>query len=309
MSNVNSVQAVALQINHVIYPECPHTVEVLCEGTQDLGVEWAVPEIDRGMVVGYQMKMSSTAPTADSVKTSHLFESATNTHYWIVLDASDSDSSTEWSRKCNDCCGSTPVMTVVTIPTPISENAPCATVAETSSYTHNFPIPANPFSLKFKVASMSYNGVADATAAAQEFADAAAILTWFQANEAARGTWSLTNSNKTLTLVSTTITSANVDIDLIAQSICYQYPASAVNVDAIDIGGVVTPLANTINFSKANPDVLIAAIQGFFPVGSFTKVVDGSDLYLNYTGTMNPVELYYNGSAIANGDFDSANCP
>lgn len=288
-----------------LFAEAPQWVEIPCTGAKLVDIVWMRPLVKDGIVVEYQTIIDTAAnkPTPDSIRIG-VIDTGGNRYYAVLADnATDS----VFTNACNACCGSTPTLADVAIFPPIVQDCPCADAS--GNYIWDWPLPYNPNTLAMLIGGTFDGAAATPAYTSTGFANAAALLTWVQANWGAYGTWSLTVSSTVLHLTSTTTKCAGVNIPLVPAVYCLSLPAdhSALLIDGIDIGGTVSLFpSGPISVSDSNPSALQFALNGFL-VGTVT-VVAGAPTKIAYVGYQAPVALRYNGGAVSGGSFTSGAC-
>jgi hypothetical protein len=261
---------------------------------------WWTPNISGGVLKGYDRRLDVAKPTTDSIRILHVYDGASQNHlYEAVADHFVLD---DFQTLCNTCCGNEPVFGDVVIPVPIIQVTVSAD--DNGDYTHVFAIPYNPNNRELTIESSFFNGAAGTAYNGGGFADAAALLAWLQANEAGKGTWSLINNSKAVKLVSTTVKSAGMDIDLIEAAYCFTVPGAGTYVDGVKVAG------NVVGFPGGKIDAnvkadLIAALQSVLP-GTYDG--DSHAELLQFTGFDVPQNLTLAGVDVANTAFTAGTC-
>lgn len=289
-------------MNHITLVDCPQTKLIPCENVDPIGLEWLVPDKRDGFLEGYNKSLNTVAdkPSADSIRVFHVYDKASRNHYYIAVD--DAFVMDDFRDLCNACCGENPEFALVNLP----ELDLSYSVEDTDNdgdFEFIFPVPYNPNGLDLDIASSYFDGVAG-TPSGGPFANAAALLTWLQANEAAQGTWSLINSNKSVKLVSTTVESAALDIDVVAESYCFTVPNAGTMVDGIKIGGNISLFPGGA-IDANNKALLVNTIKDILP-GVYDD--DTHAEKIQYTGTDVPQNLTLDGADVANTTFVAGVC-
>jgi hypothetical protein len=304
MSSISFVKALVVQINEQqLFASGGVKRNIPCGPmTEVLDLYWAYPITSNGILQYYWYQIGGSRPTVDAVNVLRVKDNSSGQTYFIALQ--DSQNAGTFTSACNGCCGSTPdISTGVVIPPIDAEICICPDVTTTDTYTFKAPIPANPNSLTLSLVG-SFNNAAGTPAPNASYADAAAILTWVQANWSAYGTWSLQATNTLLQLVTTTVTCANIDIELIPAVYCFTYPAASTTVDGIKIGGSIVTFP-AITFTNATPQALVDAISPYL-IGTLDSTSIAGKL--QYTGLQVPDNLTYQGSDVANTSFTGGAC-
>lgn len=304
---IQFVKGTLFQKNQVPLWQCPKAANIPCTSIDIRGVEWFIPVVSGGRLTGYTRYLGNSAansarPQADAVKTLRVVNNENNDTLWIVINVDDDD--TSFAANCNGCCGPTPVMAAVTIPTPIVEECGCKDAA--GNYVWDFPLPSNPNSLRLNIIGATVNGVALTALSGSGYANAAALLTAVQSTYSAVGTWSLTNTSTILHLVSTTAACVNIPVSLIAKSYCLTLPASGspVQVNQIKIGSTLVPFPQ-FGISADNPQDLINAISPYL-VG--TIIATNAGAKIQFTGNQVPVDIEINGVLAGSMTFAAGVC-
>lgn len=302
-----------VRINEQDYAECLQSAQVPCEDTITQGTAWAVPVVSAaGLLAGYDMVISATKPQSDAINTVRVWNKTRKITWFLAI--GDSDTEAAFVDKCNACCGATPVMDTVTIPSPLVEDCPCAD--SDGNYTWLFPFPTNDIPLDYLLTGFTFNGATPPTPAAGGYASKAAVLTFVQTavtGWAAYGTWSLEGDNdEYLKLVSTSTECAGGDITLEEASYCFEIPAASTEVNGIKIGAtpVNTEFPN-ITFddtTAANRQTVIDAIRPYL-IGDLEVVEDTGTYFVKYTGIQEPVTLTLDGVDVAATAFSTGACP
>lgn len=264
-----------------------------CEKVEVIGCEWLIPQQQGGRFTGYARRISPTKPTVDSIHAVRLSVIPHNSDVWVPI--GDSSNESDWTSRCNACCGTNPAMPVITYPTPIVENTVCPVVSGgTSAYTFTATFPEDALSFNIGL-SASFNGAYPTPAiSAAGFATPADMLTWIQANWGAYGTWSintLAGSVKQLQLTGATTTSAGLHLYLIAKTYSVTLPTVAGMIDTITIDGVDITFP-AVSLDAANPYAALNAIAAYLD-GTLTVISGGTPAKVEYefTGLQVPTTL------------------
>lgn len=304
---IQFVKGVLFQKNQVPLWQCPKAANIPCTNIDVRGVEWWIPKISGGRLVGYDRFLGNSAansarPQSDAIKTLRIVNLENNDTLWVVIDTNDDD--TLFVSNCNGCCGSTPVMPTVTLPAAIVEECICKD--DNGNYVFDFPLPQNLNALNYTILGATVNGTALSALSGSGYSSAAALLSAVSSAYSAVGTWTLTNTSKTLHLVSTTAACVNVAVTLVAKSYCLTLPVSGspAQVNGIKIGTTLVPFP-AFGISADNPQDLINAISQYL-IG--TVVATNAGAKIQYTGTQVPVDIEYNGVAVSGMTFASGVC-
>lgn len=305
MSSISNVKALVVQIDEQQLYNCGGVTRLIPCGSnmEVLDLYWAVPIINSGLLEYYRYDLTPSKPSIDSMRTLRVKDNLSGQVYYIGLQ--DDQTESTYVDACNGCCGTTPdISTGVVVPPIDYEEAPCPTIPSgTPVYDFYIPIPANPNSFSYSL-SGTFNSVAGTPTPNASYANAAAILTWLQANWGAYGTWTLENSNQVLHLSSTTTKTAYINVELIAQAYCFTYPNSATVVNGIKIGGV-NVLFPEITFSVANKQALVDALTPYL-IGTYDTTTHTE--LLQYTGLQVPDNLTIDGADVAGTTFTAGIC-
>lgn len=260
---------------------------ISCDNTI-MGISWLTPEVKNGHVL-YVPNLQSVKPSVDSIKTVKI-KLNDGTRDMIYVAINDTDTVSAFQDKCNGCCGDTPEMDAVVIPTPIVEDYIC--VADGDNAVFKFAIPANGNGLQYKV-DASFNGAyatPDPDTVVTTAVDTPAeLLSVMNTNYGYAGTFTLQNGDTILQLSSTTTKSAGIDIGLVPEPYCMPIPATPTNVDNIIVGGVQVDLCTTL-LSRANPQAVLNELSVRMP-GSWIVTTSGGNPSLQYTGLQLPSTL------------------
>lgn len=277
---------------------------------EPVGLLWLQPIVVAGKLVSYKQVDAPIAskPSTDSVRV--LQVRRTDVYEDVYIAVEDDFVISDFTAKCNECCGSIPSITAPSIPAPFVEDQGCAD--ENGDYTYYGTEPENENALKYTLFG-TFNG-ADAPAAPDaEYDDMDAILTWVQANwNAAGNTWSLVDipdsgGLQQLKLVTSNYSSANIVVGLKAASYCLDTPTPAVPVDAIVIGSESFSFPEQ-QLDRDNITPLLLALRNIL-VGTVEAVelaAPNDYAHIQYTGLQKPVKLTYQGADVAS--FTSGVC-
>jgi hypothetical protein len=265
-----------------------------CLNVNPIAIVWLQPIAHGGQITGYEPIIGGSRPSVDAVKTIKVENY--NTHDIDFIAVEDSVVFSDFADMCNECCGDTPEFAAPTIPVPIIEEHPCPNVPNgTPTYTYQYPILANPNTLKYLL-SGSFNGAYPAnTPDTAGYTNEAAVLAFAQdagAGWGNYGTWTIVTpatGPHLLQLVSTTTKSANVVISLLAVAYCMDIPTPDALIDTIVIG------ADTITFpavtlSRTTPEAAFYAIRPYL-TGDLQIVTSSGHKKFQYTGLQVPHTL------------------
>lgn len=271
-----------------------------CYGTQAFGTEWIVPIVRRGRLDHYRPGViQDTKPTPDAIKVIKL--EITGTNQTVLIPIPDNGTVGDWVNKCNQCCGTSPTMTVVTPPPVVIEQEPCPTDPGGVLTRTFFDLyPDNPNSLNIGMIGSfngSFPGVQPPSAG---FATPALALAWAQANWAAYGTWTNQNAATKLQLVSTTTLTAGFSLFLVPEIYCLEIAAyNGDEVNQIVISGQTIDI-DQLTIETANPQALYFAIADLLPGLQFLQDSNNANApYIQYTGLQVPVKLMLDGVDVA----------
>lgn len=180
------------------------------------GERWMVPIIEHGIVAAYEETYEDASAISGAFKAVRLQNNINNDIIYIL------GTETQWLNNANACCGATPVMDSVTIPSPLIEQEPCCNTTLTESVcSYEFRSAAPPFVAGQKLTvTGDNNGTAfTPSAPGAGFASVAAALAWVQANWGAYGTWTAEGTNG-IKLASATVSIGNFNMTLLSQSWC-----------------------------------------------------------------------------------------
>lgn len=292
-----------LEVNGVFYSYPSNTggisKSIPCT-SEVMGFFWMVPIVQGNRVIGYDTlnANSATKPSPDAVKILRVKDAIdANTEYGIAVLDADGVTSNTFVNNCNGCCGSTPVMPTVTIPTPILQ-LPAQTVVD-GVHTFVFPFPANPNGLLYSIPFPWFNGAAGTPAYAPTgITTAAQFVTWADANWGAYGEWSSSGDIVTLASTSTDdipVLLAGMQISLTPATFCLDFtafsPPAAVN--GIKFGTGATFAFSPFMINGTNQQTLINRIQRFIPDAVFT--ISTGKLQI---ATIQPVPKLYNDTTL-----------
>lgn len=291
------VKVAVFQQNMQQYGVTPKIMNITCEDINIHGVEWWLPTIRNGVVQGYDSKIykPGETPAIDSIKTIRVNDKRNLDALWIVI-ANNHDESLLVTN-CNNCCGSNPDLStdLTVFPAPVNETIACADAD--GNRTFQAPFPINPFAEKILV-GFTYDGGQTLTPAypAAGNNDVAATITWLNTNWAAAGTWSAVNSNKTLQLVSATISSAQLTTSLVALKYCIVIPATTLVKEVLTVkdeaGNDVNITIPATVFTEANREGIASVLRTKL-IGTITvSNTTGPTVYrIQYEGHMKPVAV------------------
>lgn len=270
-------------------------VSIPCENVKVLGTEWFIPVVENGMFMGnYERRIidpsTNTPPQADAFKTLRLHTIMDTQDIWILLENTGNEQT--YTTLCNLCCDATDYdMPTVIIPDPIVEVFPCPVApAGTATYTYNTPIPAQGgFNL---TASFSANGVQLAALpnAAGYTTPALLLAAVITAWDTVPRVFSLQNTNTILRLVTTSDSSAGLEVTRVPKTFCYDILANTGDiVNQVTIGGVTTDIPQLTIDAVGNPQAIYFALLPILPGLQYVEDAGDADHpYLQYTGTIAP---------------------
>lgn len=261
-------------------PERP----ISCDEATVESVEWMVPYVVDGKNLGYRRVLQTDKPSPDSVKTLRIRVGGQT--YWLLI--KDTDDASVFADACNHCCADG-LQTIATdaIPDVIVEDDAYPDAA--GNYTFVAQVPDVVAGQKITI-DLSYNGGlrGDTAVPGAGFANAAALLTWLQANWAELGTFSLITgaSGTTLVLTGTVVKSAGIFLDLNKADYNLDALVFPLTFDAVVSNGVT----NTLVAPKTvqNISELILAIGNYLADGTLTAT---TATHLKYNGTGVPASL------------------
>lgn len=224
------------------------------------------------------------APTSQTAYDIKVVEVETEDGVTYYLNGALSD----YTDKCNSCCGSTPELTAASIVPYVVHECICADAD--GNYVFNWYIPTVGATQTFKLA-IYIGGTAGSPALSTALASPAAALSYANSNWSAYGTWTLVGN--TLTLTSTSECDVALVNTLQASDYCLA-PTFPVTFDEIlrdgDNGATITytlPAPVTCADNVALKAALTAPVN-YFPDGTFSTAVSGK---LGYNGTGMPVSI------------------
>lgn len=192
----------------------------------------------------------------------------------------------DYTAKCNACCGSTPVLTPIAVPVYIPNGTVCPD--SNGNYIFRFFVPTVGSTQTF-TASIYVNGEAGSPATSSAVASPAALLVYALANWDAYGTWTIEDTN-TLVLTTTSQTNVVVQTALVASDYCLA-PTFPVTFDEITIVGnngvdrtitLPAPVTASTNVQLA---AALSSPVNYFADGTLTTAVA---VKVNYNGTGQP---------------------
>jgi len=289
------VKASVARLNTETYGATPRTMQVPCDGSVPVAVEYLLPIVDNGRVTGsFGTTQDANEATPDSIKTIRVRNNNSGDVYNIVIPSSSDISA--WATACNTCCGSVPDLTTGITITPVINEQRANESTATSGLL--FAMPNNPYARNYTVPAISYNnGSVPFAPTAGGYASVSALLAALNSNASVMGTWSAINSNKTLRLVpANNVTSAGVDVDLAAGVFCLDIPVSAATVAVLTMKNDANVDTNitipSLTLSEANRTGVLAAMRSAYPIGTWdVKTIGGTDYRLQYNGPARPVAL------------------
>lgn len=291
------VKIAVFQQNMQQYGVVPKIMNIQCEDTDIIGVEWWLPTISNGIVIGYDtvILQAGDTPPIDAIKTIRLKDKRTTDSLWMVIDNSHDE--TLLVTNCNACCGASPDLStdLAAFPAPVNEITAC--IDASLNYTFQAPLPINPFSEKILVSFTHDGGQAlSPVYPAAGNNDVVATITWLNTNWSAAGTWSAVNSNKTLQLVSTTVQKANIGTSLVALKYCITIPATLLTKQVLTVKDDTLTDTNItiapIVFTEANREGIATELRKHL-IGTITvSNTTGPTVYhIQYEGHMKPVAV------------------
>lgn len=239
------------------------------------GERWQVPIINAGVVVAYEETYEDASLISGAFKTVRL-RNKQDGHIMYIL-----GTETEWIDFANNCCGETPEMTEVEIPSPLIEDEPCCDstiVATECSYEFNTTAPVLVVGQKLTLTGDN-NGVEFTPAApGAGFANVAAALAWAIANWGAYGTFTAVGTLG-IKLTTDSISKGNFNMALLAQAWCMTIVV-ADEFDTVKNLNVASSLGKTVVVATATQ--VITEIKDYFADGVLTAF---SATKINYFGT------------------------
>lgn len=296
MGSAVSITASILAVNgNTSYLLCStlQTKAIDCAKATVKGQWWAEPYICSSGIC--YRKWSTAAEAGDSAIQFVEVEMEDGESYWL------SGTLTDYTTKCNACCGATPVLTPIAIPAWV----PCTDICADSdgNYVYGFQVQTLASGQTY-TASLYADGVLVTTSGA--LANPAAVLAYAQANWSAAGTWTLVGN--TLILTSTTVTCATLIMALVSHSFCITvaYPFTFDALTRSGDNGVTETFTLPAAVTVANNAGLDAALSSpidYFSDGAVTHATAGKVMYV---GTGRPFLLKNNGSTV--GTWTTAAC-
>src|SRR6478736_7466310 len=123
MSSIAFVKALVLRLNHIMYCDQPREMQIPCEGSDVVAVEYWNPSVCDGVQdpnACYTPSQDPAVIQSDTIKTLRIRNYIDNNTYWVIIDLADDES--KFTDNCNACCGPTPDMTTgIVIPAPVIE--------------------------------------------------------------------------------------------------------------------------------------------------------------------------------------------
>lgn len=298
---VQSDQVIEVNGQSYAYPNNPNGVPkaIPCRCTI-AATMWRIPVTQGNIVISYNYLVATDAikPRADAVKMLRLKDTLdANTEYGIAI--ADNDGVTGWTfiDNCNGCCGDTPVMATVTIPTPILESEPQTTVAGTNTFV--FALPNNPNALLYSIPFPWFNSVGPVTPYVPAgITTPALFVTWANTNWGDYGTWS--SSGDIVTLVSAPgdtiyVTKAGVAPSLTLGAWCFDLTAFSTEaaVNGVKFGSSDTLFFAPFMLSNTNQTTLQNRLTPFMPFATFAAITN--KLTIN---SLQAVPKLYNGATL-----------
>lgn len=302
---VTSTQVMQVNAENYTYPTYPNGLtKAIPSRVQVLAAYWFIPVTLGNRLLHYNelIATDATKPQADAFKVLRLKDAIdANTEYAIAVADADCVTTNSFVDKCNGCCGSTPVMADVTIPTPILQSPPQVTASLSNAFV--FPFPANPNARLYSIPFPWFNGSAPATAYEPSgITTPAQFVTW--ANTSGKwdgfGTW--TSTGDVVTLVSTSsddifVLLAGMQISLTAALFCFDLSSFSAGaaVNGLKLGSATTLSFLQLQLSNTNQDALISRLQPLMPGAVFTK----SSNHLQVATVQATPHLYNNTSLVS----------
>lgn len=280
--------------------------EVDCDHLKTRGVHYLVPNVVNGVVESYYARLdkpnsgfltdSAGNPVInDAIKCLEIWDNRDNSTTYIMLTSGQTENT--FTEFCNQCCGAGNDFSVdpATIPVPIIENTVCPVPASGSqTYTFKSTPPANPFSSNVTLNNFHFNGGQPPAVALTTggYASLAAFVTWANTNLGAMGTWSVNGSGQ-LQLVSTTVSTINLDIALVPLTYCLTF-GSAFTANTLVVNDASNNPINIpitpITASAANATNVLSLLTSYLP-GTLTVQVVSSVNHVQYIGLQKPIKL------------------
>lgn len=286
---VTSNQVMSVNGEFFTYPSHPTgiTKNIPCR-SEVAGFFWLVPKTQGNRVIGWQelTAVNGTKPFPDAVKVLRLKDALdANTEYEIAVVDGDGVTTNAFIDNCNGCCGATPVMATVTIPSPILQLPPQETDTTTGERTFIFPFPANPNGLLYAIPYPWFNGAAPTPAYAPTgITTAALFVTWANTNWGEYGTWS--SSGNIVSLANDD--SDTIPLDLAGMQIsitpkiwCFNVTAfsTAAAINGIQFGSGAIFTFPPFMLTNTNQQTVINSIKKFMPESTF--VISSNKLQLS----------------------------
>lgn len=298
---VQSNQVLEVNGQSYFYPSYPNGIQkaIPCRCTI-MGCFWMIPVTQGNRIVSYDTLVAdtSTKPRADAVKILRLKDALdANTEYGIAIADADGVTGYTFIDNCNGCCGDTPVMATVTIPSPILESDPQTTVDGVNTFV--FAFPDNPNALLYAIPYPWFNGVGPVTPYVPgSITTPAAFVTWANTNWAQYGTWS--SSGNIVSLVSEPtdtiyVVRAGMAPSLTLKAWCFNLTSFSTAAAVNGIGfGTSTPFPFApFMLTNANQTTLINRITPFMPFSTFAAITN--KLTVN---TLQATPKLYNGLTV-----------
>lgn len=283
---VRSDQVLTVNGENYQWPANPEGISksISCINTEIVGAFWKVPVTQGLRVIGYNYLVATddVKPQDDAVKVLRVkvLDNGAGMTYEMAVTDDDCITTNSFIDKCNGCCGDTPVMTDVDIPTPILQLPPQSTDSD-GNRTFVFAFPTNPLSRLYAIPYPWFNGAAPAQAYEPTGIDSAAdFVVW--ANTSGKwddyGTWA-NPSGDIVTLVSAPadtiyVSEAGMQISLTPVSFCFDLTAfsTPAAVNGIKFGSGATLPFSAFMLTNANQTTLIDRIKKFMPGATFTVI-------------------------------------
>lgn len=293
MSNV-AILATVLAVNgNTSYLLCsPRVTRTFnCENTILKGEWWLEPYICASGIC--YRKWATAAEAGDSaIQAVEVLTALDGESFFL------SGTIADYNAKCDLCCGSTPTLTPIAIPTWI----PCTNICADADGNYIFSSRVQTLA---SGQTMTLTFYADSTlvGTSSAVASPAAALAYALANWDDYGTWSL-NGN-TLILTSTTVQCATVIVALTEKSYCLtvSYPFTFDEITRSGDNGATISYPLDPAKTVANEAALDTLLTPYFTDGTVTHAVSGK---VQYTGTGRPFLLKLADSTV--GTWTTAAC-
>jgi hypothetical protein len=277
---VTSNNVLSVNGEFLTYPLYPQgiTKNIPCRSTV-AGVYWLIPRTQGNRVIGWQelTATDATKPSPDAQKVLRLKDALdANTEYEIAVGDSDCITTNSFIDNCNGCCGDTPVMASLTVPSPILQLPPNQPVDSDGTRHFTFPFPSNPNGLLYAIPFPWFNGAAPSPPYAPTgITTAALFVTWANTNWGEYGTWtsagdivSLANDDSDTIPLSL----AGMQISITPKTWCFTLTSfsTPAAINGIQFGTGATFTFPPFMLTNTNQVTLINAIKKFLPESTFT---------------------------------------